>query len=392
MGDVKFIRGNGAIGRPLPQKDHVSALCMPILDAELPSGFTTSDRIKKIFSVNEAEALGIVSTDANLAHTHYQISEYFRMNQQGELYVYLYDSTTTDAAVYLQPVIEFPQDGEIRIAAVFVNAALSTAEVDKVQAVGEAMQAVHKPFSSIMAFSLFDTDYDFSAAPDLRAAENNLVSVVIGHDVNGVGGDLASGTANVPALGAVLGAVSDANVHESIGWVKKFNFSDGTELETLALGNKAILVNNQTDALLNTLSGKGYLLFKKYVGISGSYAFDSPTNDLVTSDYAYIENQRTIDKAVRNVRTFLLPELSSPVYLNEDGTMREDTIAFLKSLAERPLDTMRQAGEVSNTLVQIDPTQNVLSTSKVNIGIKIQPVGVARQIEVGISFTLKITS
>lgn len=388
--DVTFERGNGALGRPLPSFDHISALCMPITTVNLPAGFAADDRIKKVYSLGAAEALGVVSTDANLAHTHYQVSEFFRMNPKGVLYIYLYDDTTSDAGVYLQPVIEYPENGEIRQAAVFIDDGITTAELDEMQVVAEAMQALHRPFSVIASFSDFADDYDWSAAPDLRTSENNLVSCVVGCSSSGAGAALAAGSNNIPGLGAVLGAVSLASVHESIAWVRKFNFSDGTELETLGLGHKDILVNDLSTTLLDALVVKGYIFFKKHLGISGSYASDSPTNDLSTSDYAFIENQRTIDKAVRNVRTFLLPELSSPVYLNADGTLREDTVAYITSLAERPLDTMEQNGEVSASEVTIDPTQDILATSKLTVGIKIVPVGVARQIEVKIAFALKV--
>ena len=142
---------------------------------------------------------------------------------------------------------------------------------------------------------------------------------------------------------------------------------------------------------MSALTAKGYIFFRKHMGITGSYINDSSNADLITSDYAYGESTRTIDKAIRGVRTFLLPQLSSPVYLNENGTMREDTVANFRALALRSLDQMQQAGEISARDVTIDPTQAVLSTSKLVIGVKIVPVGVARNIEVNIAFALKVS-
>lgn len=391
MNDVTFVRGSGALGRPLATRDHVSSLSMPIVNAQLPAGFTVNDRIKKVFAVADAEALGIVSTDVNLAHTHYQVVETFRLNPKAELYIYLYDSTATTAAVYLQPVIEHPADGEIRQAAIFIDDVISAgADITDIQSVVTAMRLVHRPFSAVVGFSGYLTANDWSTAIDVRALAADGVGVVIGADGAGAGLALATEGNNIPAIGAALGAVSAASVHESIGWVGKFNFSDGTELETTVIGNFDNDVNDQTAALLTNLTTKGYIFFKKHLGITGSFANDSANAELITSDFAYIENTRTIDKAIRGVRTFLLPQLSSPVYLNEDGTMREDTIANFRALALRALDQMQQAGEISARDVTIDPTQPVLSTSKVVIGIKIVPVGVAREIEVNISFALKV--
>jgi len=391
MNDVIFTRGNGALGRPLASRDHVSAICMPVPDANLPSGFSTTDRIKLIYSLADAEALGIRPLATNLAHSHYQISEVFRLNPKAELYVYLYDSAATTAAVYLQPVIEFPENGEIRNASIFKDAAIAGADITDIQSVVTAMRLVHRPFSAIVGFSAYGAANDWSTAIDLRALEADGVGVVIGGSGSGLGLTLASTDNNIPAIGAVLGATSKAGVHESIAYVAKFNFSNGVELEKTVIGDKSNLVNDQTEVLLSALTAKGYIFFRKHMGITGSYINDSSNADLITSDYAYGESTRTIDKAIRGVRTFLLPQLSSPVYLNDDGTMREDTVANFRALALRSLDQMQQAGEISARDVTIDPTQSVLSTSKLVIGVKIVPVGVARNIEVNIAFALKVS-
>jgi hypothetical protein len=245
MNDVIFNRGNGALGRPLPARDHVSALCFPMADANLPSGFATDDRIHKVYSVKEAEDLGIDATATEDKKLHYQISECFRMNPKAELYIYLYDDAATTAAVYLQPVIEFPENGEIRQAAVWMDDGMDTADVLDVQTVVAAKRLVHRPFSVIMGFSDFGAAYDWSAAPDLRALASDGVSVVIGASGTGLGYSLATTGNNMPAIGAVLGAVSLAKVHESIGWVAKFNFSDGTELEKAVIGDKSNFVTTK---------------------------------------------------------------------------------------------------------------------------------------------------
>ena len=388
MGKLTFTRGEGALGRPLTSKDHVSAISLPVLDANLPSGFTTSDRTKKVYSLGEAEALGIVASDANMAFSHYQVSEFFRLHTEGILYIHLYDSTAVLMSVILQPVILHPEDGEIRQAAVFLSTAIATAQITAAQAVVSAMRLVHRPFSVLLSFSAFAASHDWSSATDLRTLTADGVSVVIGCDAGGAGGKLAAGVANVPALGAFLGAVSRAAVHQSIGWIEQFNFSNGKELEKIAIGNEADLTNAQTEALLDALTAKGYLFLRKQIGIIGSYASDSATCVAITSDYAYIENVRVIDKAIRLARTKLLPLLNSPLYFNGDGTVREDTIARFKALVDQGLDQMKQDQEISEYAVSIDPTQNALSTGKLIIGQKIVPVGVAREIEVKTEYTL----
>jgi hypothetical protein len=58
--DVIFNKGQGGLGRPLAGTDYVSG--MLFYSASLPSGFGASDRIKTIYSIEEAVALGITNT------------------------------------------------------------------------------------------------------------------------------------------------------------------------------------------------------------------------------------------------------------------------------------------------------------------------------------------
>jgi len=61
--DVIFNKGKGGLGRKLEGTDYVSG--MLFYSATLPSGFSSSDRIKTVYSVEEAEALGIVNTSSD---------------------------------------------------------------------------------------------------------------------------------------------------------------------------------------------------------------------------------------------------------------------------------------------------------------------------------------
>ena len=62
--DITFNRTQGGLDRPLLGEDHLSSLIF-YTDGDLPSGFTSSDRIKKIFSLAEAESLGILDDHAD---------------------------------------------------------------------------------------------------------------------------------------------------------------------------------------------------------------------------------------------------------------------------------------------------------------------------------------
>jgi hypothetical protein len=222
---------------------------------------------------------------------------------------------------------------------------------------------------------------------DLRALNSPDVSVLIGGDGSGLGFDIATDLSNdyTPAGGTVLGLLARAKVHENIGWVAPFNVQQGADFDTVILADGQE-VPNVAAATLDTINERGYLFLRKHTGIAGAYLNDSHSATAATSDFAYIENNRTIQKAKRNIRAALLPTLNSPLTVNPDGTLSADTVKFFENLASRPLERMQAAGELSNFRVIIDPAQDVLATSTLALTVKLQPRGVARTITVTIGF------
>ena len=61
MNDIIFIKGQGGLGRPLAGEDYISGLLFYADNADLPSGWDTSNRVKAIYSVVDAESKGILS-------------------------------------------------------------------------------------------------------------------------------------------------------------------------------------------------------------------------------------------------------------------------------------------------------------------------------------------
>lgn len=387
LNDVIFIKGAGGLGRPLAGEDHISGLVFYLLDANLPAGFGTSDRIKQVFSIADAESLGIIEGSATNGVLWYHINEYFRMQPQGQLYVGIFDSAAIDYSV-IETVQNFA-DGKIRQIGVYDTTAFATGTLGTLQTSATALEAAHKPLQVIYAGDTSGVA-DLSTLADLRTLSNPNVSATIGEDGANVGAALAvSEATSITDLGAVLGAVSFSKVNESIEWVRKFNFTDGNEFNVPAFAN-GDLVKDKADSFLSALKDKGYMFLRKHVGLSGTYQENSATAITATSDYAFIENNRTIDKATRGVRAFMLPNLAAPVFLNADGTLTEGTVAKFTNDAARALEQMQVDEEISAFSVTIDPTQNVLSTSKLVVSIQIVPVGVARRIEINIGFTLSV--
>lgn len=326
-----------------------------------------------------------------LAVYYYHISEFFRLQPKGQLYVGFFATPSAYTFSEVQDMQNYA-NGKIRQIGVFKTIGVAASygtEVVSLQAQCNILSGLHKPLSVVYAADI-TTFTDLTTLPDLATTNCPNVSVVISQDAAGQGSFLyKTSTKSITTLGATLGAVALSKVSEDIAWISKYNISSGVECDTVGFANGNLL-SVQSQSLLNTLDNRRYIFLIKYVGISGSYWNDSHCAVAYTSDYAYIENNRTIDKAVRGVYSSMLPNLNSPLVLNADGTLTDTTVAYFIGQASVNLEQMIRDVEISAFAVNIDTTQNVLSTSNLTISIKIVPIGVARQITINIGFTLSI--
>ena len=511
-GNITFVNGQGGLGRPLAGEDFISGLLY--YTATLPSGYSSSDRIKKFYSVADAESAGITNTysDATaavakwvisaygatgdtitikvtepngvvvnlgtyttvagdssiallgasiatfinagtvvhgysatfstatllltfpkklgifpnsgsplaitivgtvagtitqptgsgstvlgvaskLAVFHYHISEFFRLQPKGVLYVGFYGVPSTYNFNEITTMVNY-SSGKIRQIGVFLNSechAYTSADLTAINTqITTYCDANQKPLSAVYGADVSGTS-DLSTLTDLNTLSANKVSAVLGQDGAGLGQYLyVTVGKSITCLGACLGAVAFSQVSNSIEWVGKFNISNGTECDTPAFANGDLL-SAKADSYITAIDNLRYLFLKKYVGNAGTYFNDSHTAIIATSDYAYIENNRTIDKAKRGIYSSVLPALGSPLVLNSDGTLTDTTIAYFSSLAELNLTQMVRDADLSAFAVSIDPTQNVLATNLLVIAVELLPVGVARAIRVNIGFVPSLT-
>ena len=361
---------------------------------------------------------------------HYHISEYFRLQSKGVTWIGIFAQGTYDATE-IQTVQDFA-NGEIRQTGIYrSHEVFASSQLTVTQGILDTLETENKPLSVVFHSDL--SSATLSALPDISALTNKRVSMLIGEegDYHQLAYDntraylsgekvtfqgkayisKAATTGNAPwdaskwtelrenlqaisgfsigTMGATLGNVSFAAVNESIAFVAKFNVVTGTGLDEVAFATTD-LFRDITTALKDTLNDFHYIFLRNIQGISGTFNSDSFTAITITSDFATIENNRTIDKAIRNIRTNVLPNLNSPLFVNDDGTLSEDTISLFKNDAQKALVDMVADGELSAQSVSIDPTQNVLSTSKIVITVGLVPVGVAREIEINIGFQVNL--
>lgn len=404
MNGITFVKGQGGVPKSLPGEDHISGLIL--YSSDLPTSelgyddFSTTNRIINIGTIEQAETLGIKpynsgdkSQKFDLCALHYHLAQAFRINPAVSVYVGIFPQSADFAEI--RKMQEFAE-GSIRQIGIYApgkkisTVAITGADLTAIQGVCTELESEGTPLNVLYSATVTSVD----GLENLSSVGRNNVSVLIGQDGAGIAAAMYADAdlnptatkKSVGSVGIAIGTVSKASVHESIAWVQKF--PTGVDVPAFADGS---LVKNMSTGNVDALNSKRFLFFIKHAGITGSFFNDSHTMDLATGDYAFIEAMRTIDKAVRGVRTYLIPYIASPLYVNaETGELTADTCAYLEQLAGRQLEDMERAGELSGYVVEIDPKQNVLATSTVEFVIKQVGVGVMRKISVKIGFTTKL--
>lgn len=381
---LTIVRQNGNVPKSQNGQDHVSGFVAYLLEADIPAAFK-AEPVQAVSTIDKAEELGITAdaTAWSVKMLHYQLEEVFRINPSITLYVGLFSKPESMTFQEMKTVQNYAE-GAIRQMAIWNGDTAPTADnIVKLEAVADSLDTENAPLSTLYAPLVSN----YKNLPNNLATSNPRVSVVIAQAGSGTGAELYKSKDNktkatVSAIGVALGTLSKAAVHQCIAWVK--NFPSGISMPALGDGT---LVRTIDKGELEKLDTNRYLFLNNVVGVAGSYWNDSHTMDSPTSDYAAIESVRTMDKAVRGIRTYLTPELGGNVYIDPDtGKLQSYTVSHLETTANIPLEEMEKAGELSGYKAEIDAEQDVLSTSAIEVTIKNVPVGVVRKFKVKIGF------
>lgn len=381
---LTIVRQNGNVPKSQNGQDHVSGFVAYLLEADIPAAFK-AEPVQAVSTIDKAEELGITAdaTAWSVKMLHYQLEEVFRINPSITLYVGLFSKPESMTFQELKKVQNYAE-GAIRQMAIWNGDTAPAADnIVKLEAVADSLDTENAPLSTLYAPLVSN----YKNLPNNLATNNPRVSVVIAQAGSGTGAELYKSKDNktkatVSAIGVALGTLSKAAVHQCIAWVK--NFPSGISMPALGDGT---LVRTIDKGELEKLDTNRYLFLNNVVGVAGSYWNDSHTMDSPTSDYAAIESVRTMDKAVRGIRTYLTPELGGNVYIDPNtGKLQSYTVSHLETTANIPLEEMEKAGELSGYKAEIDAEQDVLSTSTIEVTIKNVPVGVVRKFKVKIGF------
>lgn len=388
---LKIERQNGNVPKSLAGEDHITGLVVYLAASEIPESFKT-ERVQALSTIDGAEAAGITADAESwgVRVLHYHLSEIYRINPAVSLYVGIFDKPQ-DAYTFAEiKTVQNFASGRIRQIGVWCgDRTLGEGDdLTTLQGVADQLAEEASELSVVYAPKVASVK---QLATNLAGGNKCRISVVIGQAGSGTGAELYKDKANsakssVSGLGVVLGLISRAKVHQCIAWVKEFP----TGVSVPAFGDGTLL-RDLDKALVEQLDTARYLFFVTQQGQSGSYMNDSHTMDSAISDYASIESVRTMDKGVRGVRTYLIPELGGNVYVDaETGKLASYTVAYLETVAGLALEDMEKAGELSGYKAEIDPDQNVAATSTVDIVIKKVAVPVMRHVRIKIGYATTV--
>ena len=391
---IQFLDGQlGTVGE---SADGLMAL---ICGAVAVSGTFELNTVYSITSMDDLADLGV--TSVNNAVLYKQVSEFYAEAGTGvKLILYpvaptttvtnLCDYTKTDGG-YARALIT-KQNGALRgIGVCNLNTSSTTVSTNgldsdvftalpKAQQLGEwATTELYAPLFFILEGRNYDASKELK---DLTKESYDRVGIAIG--------DTASGTKGA-TIGTWLGRIAKSAVQRNIGRVKDGALSP---LE-MYIGTKKI---DESESTVRSIYEKGYLVPRKYVGRSGYYFADDNLACDPTGDYAHLAHRRVIDKAYRIAYDLMLDMLLDELEVNTDGTLQVGVVKSWQQTVESGINKqMTVNGELSadsdgeGCQCYIDETQNVLSTSKVLMTLKVRPYGYARYVDVNLGFLVETT-
>lgn len=226
-------------------------------------------------------------------------------------------------------------------------------------------------------------NYTGTNQKDLSEETYNRAGILIG--------DTESGSVNA-CVGTMAGHLAGLPVQRNLGRVK-----DGALFPTeMYIGTKKV---DESSSVVEDLHDKRYIVPRKHVGRSGYFFSDDNLACDPTDDYAQLAPRRVIDKAYRIAYDTLLDMMLDELDVNEDGTLQTGIIKSWQQTVENRINReMTANGELSASedgngcVCFIDPAQNVLSTSTVEVTLKVRPFGYGRYIDVNLGFLVTQTN
>lgn len=372
---IKYL--NGLLGVAPESQDGLLALVL--LGASEVKGTFDAGNPYLIYGPSSLEDLGV--TEENNARLVEIVRDFYSEAAEGTpLYIAGYTGTMTafcnkDTGKLVQLVEQLK--GEVRgivLASTATDEATEGIADDVLDAVPVAQlaaehcaEALYAPVFVVLEGKSFKSAADL---PDMTESNYNRVAIMVG--------DTKKDSKDA-AVGILAGRIAATPIQRNIGAV----LSGGLKATGMYLGGELV---DKSMSDVRTIHDKGYLVPRIHVGRAGYYFTDDVMCCEPTDDYAHLTARRTVDKAARIAYDTLLDFLLAEIEINENGTMQVPVIKSWQAAVESAVDgQMTAKGELSSVdgsgcKCIIDASQNVLSTGRVDVTLKVRPFGYAREI------------
>jgi hypothetical protein len=371
-------------------------ICGIVASATANGSFTLNKHFV-VYSLKEAEALGVLAAVANY-ELHKTIAEFYQEAGTGtELWIYGVAKTRTlDQLVDDSRALLTASNRRVR----FVICKYAPSAADNTIAAGlrtgfpatlAAAQTIAEEFTTtaIHPVSYIIEGYNFTGvAQDLVGFEpstNNRVMVMIGDTEKRTGVTASKGA----AVGVLAGRLAKNQVHVNIGRVK----SGG--LKPLEFYIVDTLVEQYN---ITALHDKGFVTLRTHVGKSGYFFSDDPMACTVEDDYHFMTRRRVIDKAFILANSTLTNYVLDDFNLINGGKLSPIDARTIEAEIERVIaQEMSAKGELSVDVTKandtgvkalVDTTNNVASTGIIKGKISVKPKGYGRFLEFTLGYNL----
>lgn len=339
---------------------------------------------KVVYNLTDAEDKGY--TEAEEPFMHRLLKEFYsELAGNQELWVMgtadtqtmaqTVDSTDEDGALKLVKAAE----GKIRLLAIcrkpdsgydggssFFDTDVEATVLES-KAFAEAQLSALRPLRILIEGRVIDeTSVDIY---EPKTSENGFAGVV-------VGGTEADGSASV---GLLLGRAVKYGAEIKVGKVKNGPLS----VTAIYIGATPL----KEFVALEALHGKGVISFMKHPQKAGFYfGIDRMCS---IDDYRLLANGRVIDKAALIAAATYVEELESEVDTNDDGTIKEIDVKHLEGVIKQNIDAF-MGDQISGVTVYINPNQNIINTSTLDVKLRIRPKGYTTFIDIDLGLTATV--
>ncbi|MGL6123953.1 MAG: DUF2586 family protein [Shewanella sp.] len=381
---------NGQLGQVQPTDDGVTGYLLTAAVAPVGLALSTA---RQLFSLTEAESIGITAAYdiAQTTNVYKTLKDHFAKAGDGvEVWVMIVAKTNTysvmlDTANNIAKKLIIDSGKRIRLFGcsrvpdvAYVPVYTSgldndvAAGMDKLQELLVAQFGLINPIRAVID----GRDYQGNSGTlvDLLTKTDNRVAGCLITDV--------AGSRNA-AIGLVLGRAAAIPVQRKIARVK-----DGDlKVANMYLTNGTTKIDTLTDAELGVIHDKGWIIARKFVGKSGYFFNDDHTAVSTADDYSTLSLGRVIDKAVLITYRTYVDEIQDDLEVDTDGFLTPGVVKAYQSKIESQVDLLMTAnGEVSGFRAIINPAQNIIATSRVDVELRIRPKGYSKDIAVKIGF------